>query len=575
MRLRAWLLDRGLLLALGVLALYAWLAPAHVVDGDNAEFATLGALGGAAHPPGYPLYVLWLRALAWLPGESPAHTAALATALLGAASIAILHAACRAWGARPLAATLACALFAGAPIVMTMYSEAEVFALNGVIVGALLWLAAERGPVRGVRRALALGLVAGLGLANHHTCVLVAPVGILGLVRAVRESRWSALPIAAAGLAVGLVPYAYLLVAPSHPGSWGQVDGLGDVVAMFLRRDYGGPSTFATAGDAVPAAASLAALADTVGRTWLWLPALVGLASAVQRGVRRADGKEPRAGWWALLASLALAGPVLVMQFNIAPEGVGRYVVDRFHLLPALLLAIPVADAIDRLAPVAARSLPRAPAALGHALALGVLAAVAGTALPHVARVHAPAVEEQARGVLRALPADAIVFGFDDDLALGIDYVQLALGERRDVAYAHVPMFGRGWYRARAASRGLQIGDRYIDRALATGRPVFVQPFARDVVAAFPHYRVGILVRLLPRGTAVPPLDDVIAANKAWLASLELDYDRPGPDDEWPTAIHRRYARTWRELAAELAAAGRRDDAEWASEVAREIGPRP
>ena len=35
--------EGGGLLALATLLLYAWLASAHIVDGDNAEFATLGA----------------------------------------------------------------------------------------------------------------------------------------------------------------------------------------------------------------------------------------------------------------------------------------------------------------------------------------------------------------------------------------------------------------------------------------------------------------------------------------------------------------------------------------------------
>ena len=33
--------DRWLL-GVAVLAMYAWLAPTYIVDGDNAEFATLG-----------------------------------------------------------------------------------------------------------------------------------------------------------------------------------------------------------------------------------------------------------------------------------------------------------------------------------------------------------------------------------------------------------------------------------------------------------------------------------------------------------------------------------------------------
>ena len=76
-------MSRGLL-SLVILAIYLWLAPSFISDGDNAEFSTLSVTGGVAHPPGYPLYVLYLRAMSWLPGSSGAHTAALATAILGA-----------------------------------------------------------------------------------------------------------------------------------------------------------------------------------------------------------------------------------------------------------------------------------------------------------------------------------------------------------------------------------------------------------------------------------------------------------------------------------------------------------
>ena len=56
-RWRVVLLDRGFLLVLVTLIVYIWIAPRHIVDGDNAEFSTLGALGGTAHPTGYPLYL--------------------------------------------------------------------------------------------------------------------------------------------------------------------------------------------------------------------------------------------------------------------------------------------------------------------------------------------------------------------------------------------------------------------------------------------------------------------------------------------------------------------------------------
>ncbi|MBC7974354.1 MAG: DUF2723 domain-containing protein, partial [Myxococcales bacterium] len=91
----SWLVERGWLVGVCALIAYVAVASPFIVDGDGAEFATLGAIGGRAHPSGYPLYVLWLRAWSWLPG-TPAHATAVATIQLAVAAIAVLHAACRA-----------------------------------------------------------------------------------------------------------------------------------------------------------------------------------------------------------------------------------------------------------------------------------------------------------------------------------------------------------------------------------------------------------------------------------------------------------------------------------------------
>ena len=240
-------LDRGGLISILTLALYLWMAPTTIVYGDNAEFSALGAVGGVAHPSGYPLYILWLRAWSWLPAASPAHAAAMATAILTAIMVLVLHAACRAWGARPLSATLGVGLYAAGPVVLRMLGEAEAFALNNLIAALVLWLSAQTGPLRGRWRVAALCLVAGLGISNHLTCVLVAPVGLLGVWRGIVEdgrSRFVTGGLAAIGLIIGLLPYGYFLIAPDTAISWRTIDSLGDLIHHFLRMDYGGPSQF-------------------------------------------------------------------------------------------------------------------------------------------------------------------------------------------------------------------------------------------------------------------------------------------------------------------------------------------
>jgi hypothetical protein len=571
---KRWLVDRGGLLALLSAVVYIAVASPAIADGDNAELVTLGRIGGVAHPSGYPLYLVWLRVTAWLPGSTAASTAAIATALLATAQVLVLHAACRAWGARPLAATIAVAIYAGAPTVLRYHSEAEVFALNGLVVATILWLAAGGGPVRGTSRAIALALVAGLGMANHMSCTLLAPVGLVGVVRGIRESRARALACGGAmvALVVGLAPYAYLAVTSGSSAAWGPVSSFDDLIGTITRRDYGGVGAFAAVAGDTSVAANFAAFASTLARTWLWLPALAGIGAFVWRIVRPGQ----RTDWIALTASWLVAGPLVVASFNIPPEQLGLYICQRFYLLPSLLLAIPVAVAIDAaLARISVRPVLQWAAPL-------VFIAAAATSLGYLGRVRTTAVELSARNLLRSLPANAVVITRSDDMFYAPIYLQETEGERPDVAIVSWWLLAHPWYRQRLAERGLVLdpyaptpgpfGRRIATQVFAMRRPLFTE-LDEPRVAMFDSAPYGIVAQVYPPGTPRPSIDEIAMTNRTVFSAFDLSDPKPGVDDEYPTAVHSRYGFTWVVIAKAFAAAGRPDDAKAAIAVAREIGP--
>lgn len=569
-RLRAWAFDRGFALGLVVLVVYLWLAPAHIVAADNAEFATLGEVGGRAHPSGYPLYVLILRATSWLPLDA-AHRASVVTALLGAIAVVVLHAACRAWGARPSAASTAVAIFAAAPIVLRVHTEADVFALNSLVAALILWLVAARGPTTGIARCTLLGLVAGLGLANNLTVGLLAPIGLHGVIRGIREGAGLRGALAAAGaFALGLLPYVYLPIAPDA-ASWAPIRSAGDLVATVLRRDYGYVSHL-PGGATVPATTSLGAHALLVGRTWLWLPALLGLAALVLRAAR----SDERWAWRMLAASWLLAGPVFASQLGVDPDGIGGYVGGRMQILGALVLAVPIASAFELIAERANR--PLAPA-LATGVVVAGFAALTVVALPRLARVHSPAVETGARAMLAPLPPFAIAVVSSEDECFGGRYLQLVEGVRPDVALVCWPLVTRAWYVGRLALPGLAISPGGLasvaqaEALLATGRPLVVDRAQTQLVTDLPSYPLGTLQRVLPRGGALPSAAAVLEANRAAYAAIDLDYPHPDRDDDFAAMAHRRYAATWRIIANGLAAAGDRDGSSTASEFSRQLAP--
>ncbi len=590
MRARAgdFLFDRGGALALVILVVYLWLAPHYIVDGDNAEMSTLGAMGGIAHPPGYPLYVIYLRAMSWLPGASAAHTAALATAILGAAAVLVLHAACRAWGARTGAASFAVALVAGAPVVLHLHTAAEVFALNDLIAALILWLAAKAGPVQGVRRACLLAFIAGLGLCNQHTCALLAPLGLLGAVRGIRESalpRPATVALAVAALVLGFLPYTYLITAPLSPVSWGSAASIGDVIAVFTRADYGGIGAFSAVPGAIHPGANIAALVLTLGRAWLWVPAALGLATLGYRAVRAGEG-EPRWGWAMLATTWLLAGPLLIARFNIEPRGIGIFVCQRFHLLAVVLLVVPVAFGVDHVARwFASRTHLFAPRGriVRELVMVTMFIAATGLSLPSQLASHSPALERGIVNLLTSLPQRAVVISTADDMHFGSVYVQAIHDLRPDVDVIAWTMTTLPWYRASFAVRGLFIDPyapgegapslRVARQIFASGRPLFVEISLGNILQTFPSYPYGLVFRVLPPGTAKPTLDELVALNHRLFSAFDLAYPKPDTDAAYALEMHVRYARTWDILAKALAEAGRDDDARAARDIARQLGP--
>ncbi len=535
--------------------------------------------------------MLWLRAWSWLPVESPAHAAAIATAILTALEALVLHAACRAWGARPLAATAAVALLVACPIVLRIQSEAEVFAMNGLLCGAVLWLAAGDGPLRGRWRIAVLGLAAGLGVANHLTCVLVAPIGLYGVWRGHKEAAGSivvSLGLAVTGLAAGLTPYLYLFVAPDSWVSWKRIDDLAALVRHVLREDYGGPGAFSPVARETSVIDNVLALAGSLGRAYLYLPALIGVGALGYLSVKR-DRTEPRLAWALLATAWLLAGPLLVLRFNIPPIGSAIYIIQRFHLLSVTLLAVPVAVGLDRLAAHYAARIPERLHAGNSAHALLAVIGFLGLALPslpYVARMHSAAIEQGIRNQLHSVPPNAIIIGAGDVFHFGTGYLQGALGERQDVAAITTIQLGLSSAREKVRQRtGIEIMNipkgsedklsvKVAEQALATGRPVFIDPFQANIAASLPTYPYGLLFRVLPRGTPRPSIMEVFAINKQLYAEYQFGYEFPGPDDQLAAEFHVFYARTWRIIGEGLAAEHRGEELAFAQAMIDELSPK-
>ncbi len=140
-----------------------------------------------------------------------------------------------------------------------------------------------------------------------------------------------------------------------------------------------------------------------------------------------------------------IATRVFAAFLNVAPEGLGATLVERFRLLPEVVITIGVAWGLDGWRELRkTRVLP---------VALAVVAVVALGGLQSWPRVHAEhtnALELYTENTEKSAPPRAVILGTGDYRLFSFIYAD-AIRLRPDVTYIDPHLLGYDWYRARAS----------------------------------------------------------------------------------------------------------------------------
>ncbi len=523
-----------------------------VQGGDAGEFMTLSALGGVAHPPGYPLFTLLLRVTGLLPVANVPWKASFASALLAAGALTALHRALVLATDRPVAAW-AGVLALGLSTPFWRYATvAEVFS-GGALTAALLLLVATR-IERGWRGPVAsgvLGLVVALGIANHHTVVLLWPLAVYAFVRSVPS--WRAAPGCFTSCALaqlsGLLPYL-LLLRPGGGWRWGDTDRLDGLVHHVLRADYG---TFSLA-------------LEDAGTLWwqhplFWLRGLPEQLVVVFLGLALigvlAAWRSPQRGLWLAVTGTALfSGPLFMSGFNVPASGLGLVVSTRFQILPDVfvcaLAGLGCAHLLPRFRP------------MGLVVGLTGLAALA-LHWPLGSHARWTVLDDYLRNTLDQVEPEALVIGAGDNMAFGLLYLQQVEGLRPDVVFIHPKMMGYAWYRAQVEAQ--HPGFAPLDREASIPDLVRTNLDLRPIYVDFEHAgratlkdRIpptypegGVLMRVSRPDLGLPPPewveDEMSDAAAGYLWRTELP-SRAHYELTWEGRAVDQYAQAWRTLAA-------------------------
>lgn len=436
---RSWICG---LVALVAALFYFPFLPHTVQTGDTGELVTNAYLLGVPHPPGYPLYIwlnhLWLKLVPW---GSVFFRAALLQALFMAAGLGFLAAILFRNQGKQKGVFLGlgfCLAFVGttSPLFWEYAILPDVFALHLFLAALIVYTftRAEAGP----KWAGPLVFIFFLGIANHHTIIFLSPLVGFAIWRARKQRAvwlW-----AAGGLLACLALYLSLLgMRVEARSSWGNLQGLPELLHHFLRKDYG---TFQlSAGD------------DRASPLYLWKefakhagvalwPALLALAVAWSG---RAKGARFRRNEIAVIGCLFFYMLVFFSLANIVPTVHSAKILERFLLLPLWLLLL--------LTAVVAGQVPALPKRTTFLLLLAcVSGALTNFFLHHCDFRYArnTIVEDYTVNLLRQTAGrDAILLTINDTGYGALMYAQEVLGVEPRTLVVAPSLLGTRWYRER------------------------------------------------------------------------------------------------------------------------------
>lgn len=188
---------------------------------DSVTFQVYAYALDIPHPTGYPTYVMLAHLFTYLPFGNVAYRVNLASAVFGAAAIALVFMACLRITGRRWASAGATLLFAVSEAFWSQAVIAEVYTLHVLLVMPVLlalvaWQNRRRSGEADGFLILAAFLI-GLAMTNHMTSGLLLPAAALfvALVDRSRLLDWRLVLKGAGAFLMGLTPYLYLPIRAS------------------------------------------------------------------------------------------------------------------------------------------------------------------------------------------------------------------------------------------------------------------------------------------------------------------------------------------------------------------------
>ena len=403
---------------------------------DGGDLITAAAVGGVAHPTGYPVYLVLAKLFQMIPIESLAYRTNLLSAICMVVATLFLSAtvnshllslgSSQSW----FPGLLAGFFFGFAPLVWSQAVIIEVYALHVLLMSALLYLFIQSGNLKSLRDRW-IGLCFGLALGNHVTSVLMFPalvVNSLTLKNFSLRQRWVMLLRQFSWMLLGLMPYLILpLRAASYPPvNWGNPQSLDGFTWLVTGQLYKEQLL-------IPASSILSRISSLAGLLVenFALPGLyLGLLGVVY--FFRPTRFYLHTIWMAIVFSL------FSIQYGTVDS--------EYYLLPAFLcLAAWVGVGADGVLSLIGLRFPTRKALLGILITLYLIVTTTNT-LPKVDASHDASADVFVNAVFSQVPDGAILFAKGDRAVFSLWYYHYALHERPDLYVIASDLLHFPWY---------------------------------------------------------------------------------------------------------------------------------
>jgi hypothetical protein len=415
---------------------------------DGGDLITAAAIGGIAHPTGYPSYLLLAGLFQFLPVGSLAFRTSLMSAC-AAASAAVLVYILVTQSLSPsnpqqywLAGLASGVAFGLAPLLWSQAVIAEVYALQSLFTVLILYLSVQTPSVHFTqkRQDCLLGLTFGLAMGNHLTTILLLPVVLFTTILRkqnplikrqwlnwqmdghswLRRILWSG---------IGLLVYLTLpLRALSHPAvNWGNPVTLGGFLWLISGKSYQGLLFDVNLSSILERVRSVAALLLQQFGVIGLIVGLIGLVLFFK------PNRLNLCMIWIVIGSAGFA--------------IGYATTDAFlYLIPAFLcfaiwIGLGLAGLMEA---ISRRKYFLGP--LGGLILIIILLIQAWYNRPLVDAKRDARAESFGKSVLALAPANALVFANGDEAVFTLWYFQYAEGNRPDLAIVATDLLGFQWY---------------------------------------------------------------------------------------------------------------------------------